>query len=156
METVSIKKQNVQKAFKEGCDDVRKVLKNLFGEDVLSASNWIEVWENFSRENKLKIVLPYSSPSCPEQESANAYVMLINIIKIKRKGWIPNWNDSGQYKYYAWFKMQTNSASGFSYDDYGYWLTLTYCGSRLCLPTRELAENVGKEFISIYEKHMAE
>lgn len=155
MNTIEIKKENVIKAFSEGTEDIKKVLQTLFGEKVFkNKDNWIEKWESFCKENDITVTLPYSSPSNSNEESANAYAMLIHIARIKNDGWKPDWNNSSQYKYYPWFNMK--SGSGFSYSGYDYDDSLSSLGSRLCFESSSLAEAVGKEFLFIYEKFLTQ
>ncbi len=84
----------------------------------------------------------------PEDISDMATRKVKLIVKALNDGWTPNWDDSNEYKYYPWFKM---SASGFSYDGYG-WFTFSSVGSRLCFKNRELAKYAGTQFKEVYKK----
>lgn len=77
----------------------------------------------------------------------------IIIVKALNEGWIPDWGNSNQYKYFPYFYMEKSSAGGFVYYADSYWSTNTYVGSRLCLISRELAEYAGKQFKEIYEEY---
>lgn len=70
------------------------------------------------------------------------------------KPWHPDWNDYSEYKYYPWFDMETYgdapAGSGFAFGDCGCAYTGSHVGSRLCFRSRDIAEYVGKEFLSIY------
>lgn len=154
METVSIKKQNVQKAFKEGCDDVRKVLKNLFGEDVVSSSDWISVWEEFLKEFKLDIILPYPKHTSNRQEQrTNASHMLDHIVPAERGYREPNYDDFSEWKYEPVFKM-SSSGFGFARSVNVGWGTVTDCGSRLCTFSDAECKRVANKYLSIYEKKL--
>ena len=80
---------------------------------------------------------------------------LFIIFKAINNGWIPDWNNYDQYKYYPWFKI-LSSGSGFvfSYSYYGYHFTFTCVGSRLCFKTKELAQYAGTQFIEIYRDYL--
>lgn len=64
------------------------------------------------------------------------------------EGWVPNWKDHSQYKYYPYFK-DSGAGFGFSDTDYDYWGTLSNVGSRLYFRTAELAQHAGKIFAEI-------
>ncbi|QHC84945.1 hypothetical protein AS589_09270 [Empedobacter brevis] len=77
----------------------------------------------------------------------------IIIVKALNEGWIPDWSNSSQYKYFPWFDMENSSSGGFvcyGYDGRG---ANAPVGSRLCLKSSELAEYAGKQFKEIYELH---
>lgn len=73
------------------------------------------------------------------------------------KGTKLDWTNSSQYKYFPWFWMNDtpfSSGSGFSFSVYDSDDSRTRVGSRLCFPTREIAEYVGKTFIDLYRDVM--
>lgn len=155
METVSIKKQIVQKAFSEGCDDVKKVLKNLFGEDVVYSSDWMSLWNEFCKKYKLKLTLPYPFPQTEDEEYIDAQFMMMHIIRAKRKK-KPDYNNSNEYKYKPIFDMGS-SGFGFSNSAVVFWIASATCGSRLSIPDdRDLTCEIAKEYLPIYEKIMTE
>ncbi len=82
-----------------------------------------------------------------------SHLQSIIIVKALNEGWIPDWSNRNQAKYFPWFDMEASSAGGFVYGDYGFWITNTFVGSRLCLKSSELAKYVGKQFKEIYELH---
>ena len=77
----------------------------------------------------------------------------IIIAKALNEVWVPDWNDSSQYKYFPYFDMESSSAGGFVCNDYGSRGTYAAVGSRLCFKSRELAEYAGKQFKGIYEEY---
>ena len=77
----------------------------------------------------------------------------IIIAKALNEVWVPDWNDSSQYKYFPYFDMESSSAGGFVCNDYGSRGTYAAVGSRLCFKSRELAEYAGKQFKDIYEEY---
>jgi len=66
------------------------------------------------------------------------------------KLWIPNYNDSSEYKYEIWWSVKADkkhpSGSGLSYYDYGNGTTCSYVPARLCFKNRDTAIFVGKHF----------
>lgn len=80
-----------------------------------------------------------------------AYKQLKLIVQAFNEGWTPDWSNSNEYKYYAWFKMGSPSGGGFSYDGYDSWSTSSTVGSRLCYKSADLAKHAGQLFESIYK-----
>ena len=77
-----------------------------------------------------------------------AYKILKVIIEVLNEGWVPDWKNDNQYKYYPWFDM--SSGSGLSCLVYGHRHSHSDVGSRLCFKSRELAEYAGKQFNKEY------
>lgn len=86
------------------------------------------------------------------EEDEKAYRILKLLAKSLNQGWVPDWNNPSESKYYAWFEMR--GSSGFRFGGYDLWLTYSYVGSRLCFKTRELAEHAGKHFTAVYKQFM--
>ena len=80
-----------------------------------------------------------------------AYKMIKEIVKAFNEGWVPDWTNSNEYKYYPWFKMGSPSGGGFSCDDYVHGSAFSYVGSRLCYKSADLAKHSGQLFESIYK-----
>lgn len=88
----------------------------------------------------------------------NTYKMgiITEAINTKEDGkiWIPNWNDSNQWKYFPWFEIKATkskpSGVGFSDSDYDFWHSNSYVGSRLCFETREQVYHVQEHFKDIF------
>lgn len=97
--------------------------------------------------------LPYDKPMNDVEISINAYAKLIVICKAFNEGWIPNFNDSNELKWYPWFQ-KNSSAFGFSGTHYDGWCTNAGAGSRLCLKSKTIAEHVGKKFEKIYNEYL--
>ena len=74
---------------------------------------------------------------------------LKTITKALNEGWIADWKDRNQYKWYPWFSM---SSGGFVFADTSYGTTYTVAGvgSRLCFKSSVLAEYAGKQFLTLY------
>jgi len=79
------------------------------------------------------------------------YILLKMIVEALNEGWKPDWSNSSEYKYYPWFEM---ASSGFRFNDYDFWYSFSFVGSRLCFKSRELAEYAGKTFLEEYKKYM--
>jgi hypothetical protein len=81
----------------------------------------------------------------------NAYKLMIIYLAINN-GWVPDWRNSSQKKWYPYFQVAPSGA-GFS-DSYDY-CTLTFAdvGSRLCTDTSEKALYIGRQFRAEYEEN---
>ena len=80
-----------------------------------------------------------------------AFAKLAIIVKALNEGWVPNWNNTNEYKYIPYFKMLP---FGFVGARYASWATFSGVGSRLCYRTKELAEYAGKQFEQLYKEMM--
>jgi hypothetical protein len=152
METLNISKDNALKAFNEGCSVVQKVLSNLFGPETFKPKNIMERVKTYEDACKVLGLNPDDQlPSTNSKDAAAiiAYAKLFVICRALNEGWVPDWNNSSQYKYYSWFDMR--AGSGFSYDVCDYSYPGSSVGSRLCFKSEELARYAGKQFLSIYK-----
>lgn len=75
------------------------------------------------------------------------------IIKALNEKWIPNWDDSSEYKYSIWWNIETNN---FSYFNFHYWYSCSFISARLCLKNSKLCQDIGKnkEFVKIFKSFM--
>ena len=85
----------------------------------------------------------------------NVYKLFV-IFKAINNGWIPNWNDSNQYKYFPWFRIQASAALssgfGFSDSDYDFGSAYSSVGSRLCTDSPEKAIYIAETFQDEYKE----
>jgi hypothetical protein len=79
-----------------------------------------------------------------------AYKKLKIIVKAINQGWVPNWDDSDQRKWFPYFNL--SSGFGFSVSGYYFGRTVTTVGSRLCFESEGKATYAGKQFQDIYEE----
>lgn len=78
------------------------------------------------------------------------------------EGWLPDWNNTDEYKYYPYFYIQEN-AKGKGYaglscanTDYAASYAHAIIGSRLCFYTSRLAKYAGDQFADLYEQILIE
>ncbi len=71
----------------------------------------------------------------------------------KVDGFVPDFSDQGQNKWFPWFKYDKD-ASGFVYvfTVYSASFPSAYFGSRLCFKSSKRAEQFGKQFADLYNK----
>ena len=82
-----------------------------------------------------------------------AYKKICHIIKVINNGWVPNWSDSNQRKYFPWFVVSP-SGSGFSASDSDYCYSYTSVGSRLVTDTDEKALYLPNQFKDLYIQYL--
>lgn len=69
----------------------------------------------------------------------------------KEDGFVPDFGDNNQCKYFPWF-VYNKDAAGFVFERTNYLPTYATIGSRLCFKTSERAEQFGKQFEDLYNK----
>lgn len=81
----------------------------------------------------------------------SVYKLMI-VYKAINNGWIPDWSDNNQWKYYPWYEV-LSSGFGFSGANCDYDRALASVGSRLCTDTREKALYVAAQFKAEYQDY---
>lgn len=71
----------------------------------------------------------------------------------KEDGFVPDFSDKEQDKWFPWFEYNRDAA-GFVYvvTNYSPTIANAYLGSRLCFKTSKRAEQFGKQFVDLYNK----
>ena len=153
METLSIEKSRVIKAYQTADGEVKKLLQTLFPTQFF---DWKDI-KTFEDACRIAGVDPgiYATPknATDDQIGLIAFSKLQLIYKVFNQGWKPDWTSFSEWKYYPWFRY--SAGSGFSYDDDSFTRTHTYAGSRLCTDTSEKAKYIGKTFIDIYNQFLS-
>lgn len=100
--------------------------------------------------------LPIQDPKTPEENAINSIAKVFRINRVLNEGWVPDWNNYSEYKYYPWFDMRAaaGSGSGFSSYVYAYDYVLSRVGARLVYKSRALAEFASKTFLAEYRGYM--
>lgn len=79
-----------------------------------------------------------------------AQYKMIVIAEALNEGWIPDWDNYNEYKYYPWFEISPSSFA-FRGSSYGSAIAYAGSGSRLKFRTRELANYAAEQFIDIWK-----
>lgn len=85
----------------------------------------------------------------PDVAAIEAHLKLMIIIKALNEGWIPNWDNDDEEKYYPWFNME----SGFGLNHVTYDYAYSLVGSRLCFKNEDLATYAAKQFLDLYKQY---
>jgi len=156
METLKISKENALKTFESATKKQQKLLIGLFGKNVFKKSGVerISSYEDACDDLDLEPLKISAFSFLPEVDRKHAFAShkLTVIIKALNEGWEPNWTDSNESKYYAWFK---NSGSGFSFLGYYYDFSYSHVGARLHFKSRELTEYAAKQFINEFNDYLS-
>lgn len=154
METLSIQKKDAVKAHENAKTSGKKLLEDLFGKKTFQR-DVMERIKTFDDVLKELDIHPghFANSLIGLSEDEAAYRKAKLIVQALNEGWVPDWTDSSQYKYYPWFYMNDSSApSCFSYYGFGDWDSHASVGSRLCFKSSKLAEYAGKQFVDIYRE----
>lgn len=160
MSTIEITKKNAISAYRLADKKGKELLESLLGiENVLPGkiTDRIKTFDDVLNElgdnvtQDVKDILNYKTTD-PDMISARAYIQIALIARALNEGWVPNWEDSNEYKYMPWFKHK--AGFGLSYVGYDVWATGTIVGSRLCFKSAELAEYAGTQFADIYNDYL--
>ena len=149
---LNIEKKNAISAYKQADDCGKKILRTLFGEKIFNEKiqDRVKTFEDACEIKNVdpNTILPYQMPSNSFEKGINAMAKLMIIAEVLQEGWEADYTNRNQYKYYPWFEMG-KAGFGFSGTDCAYVYSYSGVGSRLCFPTRELAEYFGKQFLPI-------
>ncbi|MGV4413848.1 hypothetical protein [Chryseobacterium sp. T1] len=91
-----------------------------------------------------------------EQRAQLAHFKLVIITKALNEGWTPDWDNGKWDKWFPWFWFNDNSSSSsgrFSFGFSGYRYSDSYCGSRLCFKSSELADYAAEQFFDLYRDY---
>jgi hypothetical protein len=151
---LKIEKKTARRLFPESPEWFREVLTETFGKDCFAKRKFedIKTFEDACEE--LGIVNNSCRPIFDDEEDPDeiAYKKLKVIIKAINQGWVPDWTDGNQRKWYPWFNL--SSGFGFSVSDCDYVGTVTCVGSRLCFETEAKSNYCAKQFIDLYEQFL--
>lgn len=129
---------------------------------IYMAVSMIRNIDNISKEekrllNKVPLIerIRYYEDVCRElgeDVKESPYDKIKQIEKLFYKGWVKDWSNVNQYKYYPYFVF-SSSIGGLVFGDSGSDLDL--CGGQVAyFPTREISDFVGKTFVDIYRELM--
>lgn len=156
-ETLEINKAAALKVYQNTSPEIRTMLESLFGKETFNqkitdrVKTFSDALAVVGASNNLQMLLDYNGID-EVFIAAKAWAKATIICKALNEGWVPDWNNSSEYKYYPWFKM--NTGSGLSYGDYAYDLSSSRVGSRLVFKSSELAKYAGEQFLDIYKEFM--
>ncbi|MGZ3753607.1 MAG: hypothetical protein ACXVAY_01530 [Mucilaginibacter sp.] len=153
METITITKQNAQKALKLADGELKAALTALFGgdQDPMEFESYEELCE--AEEIHPILSLPFPSPQSLKEAFVNGAFKLATVFEAfnNRCGdnfdetWEPDYTDKKQHKHYPWGEYNP-SLGAFVCTDTGYTDTITRLGARLCTNTDAKAKRIAQKF----------
>lgn len=159
MKKIELNLEDVRAAYNEATDsEVKKALRRMFGKSVLveNIMDAVKSYEDACEFDGFEPLTIDHFGFLPEQErECQFYEHQMNVInRVLCNGWVPDYSDSNQFKYWPYFYWDQNTAGGpgFSCHDYFCAYSRSNVGARRVYPTKELAIYVGKQFISIHNK----
>lgn len=103
--------------------------------------------------DKSEDILPYATPINSRQHAANDRAILDYIAEYLQDGYVADYSDWDEYKYYPWFRFnKSESAFGFAGSLCGDADSNATVGSRLVFPTEEVSDFYGTQFIEIHNR----
>jgi len=155
MKTLQIDGDKAKSLYPSSSPEFKAMLEDSFGKDYFleKITDRVKSYEDACRILKVDIdenLVRVSSELDRDSKSIKAYAKLIIIARALNEGWVPDWNNSNQYKYYPYFDMR----SGAVFYYVGFFINVTAVGSRLCFSSEKLAKYSGEQFQSIYKDYL--
>lgn len=180
MSDITIKKENVLKAYDKATSAQKELLENLFGRELFQPKDIKERVKTFDDAlailgNDNQAVIDYyavADKTCTKD--ILAFAKLRVIAEALNEGWITTFR-KGEYRYYPWFYTYSKSEfdnldercrvvgrggvyagayCGLVYASAYSASSGSYTGSRLAFKTRELAEYCGMQFLDIWADYI--
>lgn len=145
---MEITKQTAKKIYSEVPEWFREQLNEAFGQECFKEKTYESIKTFEDACNKLNID-PKSVINKNDTVDEIAYKKLKIIIKAINDGWIPNWKDNDERKWWPWFVL--SSGFGFSDSVYSYTHSNADVGSRLCFESEEKSDYAANTFIDLYK-----
>lgn len=147
MEMKSPTKEQLRNAWSNADQSTRRLLESLYGPGIKSdITDLIKLPIDAFR----LLDAPHLNITEPPgifQDGLTTFHKLQVITAALNEGWVPDWSNANEPKYFPWFDFQ---GGRFVFGDVTYHCTHSNLGSRLCFRTRELAEYAGQQFEDLY------
>jgi hypothetical protein len=144
---LKMKEDTAKRLYPESPEWFKEVLVETFGRSSFKRKyTEIKTFEDACDELGIDPDDVYNKKDLPDEI---AFKKLKVIAKAINNGWVPNWNDKNQYKWFPYF----NLSSGFGFSRSYYYCTAadSIVCSRLCFETNQLSSYVGQQFEDLYK-----
>jgi hypothetical protein len=141
-------------AYAKGSASVKKLLEEAFGKPAFEPNimDRVKSFEDACKVLGIKAAdaLPKIPPALKHlTKQLTAQAKLFVIAQALNQGWLPDWKDANQYKWYPWFKM--GAGFGFSRSNCDYTHSGSIAGSRLYFKS----QGAGRQFESLYKDFLS-
>ncbi len=150
---LEITKQEAVNLYSEAAPALKSIFESTFGVETFKPKKITDKIKTFEDvESYLgRVVVPYANAYTAEEKCANALVKLLQVAKVLNEGWVPNWGNASEYKYYPYlYKGSGSSVSAYC----RYWSTFRDCPSGLAFKTSELALHAIENFRDLYNDYL--
>lgn len=151
MKTLKLDIETAIKLYPEASKEFKVLLEDNFGKNTFltKIEERVKTMEDVYTEMNTSEyeTVPFKSPKSKEEIKLNTISKLLLAAKCYNEGWIQNWDNKNENKYFPFFTKKDGSWS-VGYDRYyDYYFS---CGSLVYFSSPEKALNFGKNFIDLY------
>ena len=139
----------IEKGYNEANSKQKELIKKYFKINIFNL-NSIKSFDDILKISgkTLEDILIYKSPKTAKEVRLNALSKIELIKEVVNQGWVEDWNNNNEYKYYPWFDFDSG---WFGFSD-----SISYCSlfrSGLAFyKTKEISSFVGKTFLKEYKE----
>jgi hypothetical protein len=148
--SVKIEKEKAKKLYPEVPDWFKEELIDEFGGETFRERKFTDIKSFQDACEELGISTKIGNGIDTPDEAA--YKKLKVITKAINQGWVADWDNTNQRKWFPWFVL--SSGFGFSHANFGCDATVTDVGSRLCFESEEKAAYAGRQFLELYKEFL--
>jgi len=154
--TTGPSKAQIIEAYKKGDESQKKLLVKLFPhiplsndirDKVKTLADAIKI-TGIKKDAEIMALLNYKGAD-KLMIAAKTFAELCIIIQALNEGWVPDFSNSNEYKWYVY--MNHVAGSGLACGGVGVWAAGTFAGARLALKNKELAQYAGQQFEDKYK-----
>ena len=147
-----INKEVAKRLFNESPEWFKSQLAEAFGEGCFKKRHFsdIKTFEDACDEEGISPDSVFDAAKDSSDEIV--YKKLKVIVKVINGGWVPDWANTNQKKWWPWFNL--SSGFGFSGSTYDYGSAFTYVGSRLCFESEKKCDHAAIQFIQLYKEFL--
>jgi len=155
MKQLQIEDSKARRLYTNATQELKEILEDSFGKEFFSGkiTDRIKTYEDACTELGVTPLNELQLKGIGFTSDEINYRKLKTVIKALNEGWIPDWNNGNQAKWYPYFRL-SSGAFVFGGTRYDYSDASAGYGSRLCLSSDELATYAGKQFVEIFKGFM--
>lgn len=147
---IEIPQDDIDQAFSDASTTQKKILFKHFKKSE-TAVDTIKDWKGVLKALKITEVSLglIKNPKTKEDKCRNAMTKIMCIAKVYNNGWVPNWKNDNEYKYFPYLYFSEGSWLVHCHSYHSH----LYCPSGLHFKTNELAMDAIEKFRSIYDDY---